>query len=143
MHRATPAFASGILAALLAACGGVQTTASLPQSAPNGAHRTSGSCCNITWNKARLRLPYPTKPAGKAVLTYWAPDGYYFEPLYCKNGGNISWSPHRMGGDKNGYMHVVYWFRARTPGPDECSLAAVLSGTGSPPIAVIELRILR
>jgi hypothetical protein len=77
----------------------------------------------------------------KALLTYWAPNGYFTEPVYCKNGGKISATAHRKYGNPSAYMHVVFWFKALSAGPDECGFTAVLNNTGSPPIAVIELHI--
>lgn len=98
---------------------------------------------NIYWNKKKLNLPYPTKPADKATLTYWAPNGYFTEPVYCKTSGRISAKHGHPFGNPSGYMHVVYRFKALTAGPNECGFSAVLSGTGSPPIAVLKLHIER
>ncbi len=96
---------------------------------------------NIYWNKAGLRLK-ANGAHGEAILTYWGPDGYYTQPLYCKNGGSISATTHGHRGKRTGYVHVVYWFKALTHTPDQCGFSAVLNNTGSPPIAVIKLRIL-
>ncbi|MGC9993448.1 MAG: hypothetical protein ABSD52_13785 [Candidatus Cybelea sp.] len=96
---------------------------------------------NIYWNKPALRL----KGDGarrQAILSYWGPDGYYTEPVYCKNGGRISATTHGHSGKRTGYVHIVYWFKALTHNHDQCGFSAVLNNTGSPPIAVIELRIL-
>ena len=96
---------------------------------------------NIYWNKPALRLK-ADGTHGRAILSYWGPDGYYTEPVYCKNGGQISATTHGQRGKQTGYVHVVYWFKALTHKPDDCGFSAVLNNTGSPPIAVIDLRIL-
>jgi hypothetical protein len=130
--------------AVFAGCGNPQSSLGGPNIAPagsRGASPATGSCCNIFWNKNRLRLPYPTKGHAQAVLTYWAPNGYFTYPIYCQNGGQISATAHRTWGNAQGYMHVVYWFKAKSAGPDRCSFTAVLSDTGSPPFAIIRLRI--
>ncbi len=95
---------------------------------------------NIYWNKPRLRLVYPSKSYAKATLTYWAPNGYSTEP-YCKRGGSFSATTHHQGGNPKGYMHVVYWFKAKTAGPDDCAFTATLDNTGSPPISILKLHI--
>jgi hypothetical protein len=94
---------------------------------------------NIYWNKTRVRLPL--RGHAEAVLSYWGVDGYYTEPNYCRNGGQFSATVHRTWGNPKKYLHVLYWFRAKTRLPDECAFTAVLNNTGSPPIAVIELTI--
>jgi hypothetical protein len=124
----------------MAGCGGASSAG------PPGAMQQPTSVSkayngNIYWSKARLRLPYPPSSPGKATLTYFGPDGYYTYPVYCKNGGKISATPHRKFGNPKAYLHVVYWFKAQTPGPDDCSFTAVLNNTGSPPIAIIKLHI--
>jgi hypothetical protein len=96
---------------------------------------------NIYWNKPALRLKADGAHA-QAILTYWGPDGYYTDPVYCKNGGSISATTHGHRGKRTGYVHVVYWFKALSHNPDQCGFSAVLNNTGSPPIAVIKLRIL-
>jgi hypothetical protein len=96
---------------------------------------------NIYWNKPALRLK-TDGTHGRAILSYWGPDGYYTEPVYCKNGGSISATTHGQRGKRTGYVHVVYWFKALSHNPDQCGFNAVLNNTGSPPIAVIKLRIL-
>jgi hypothetical protein len=120
--------------ALLSGCGG----ASLKTEPGVVAASAPG---NIYWNKPALRLK-ADGARGEAVLSYWGPDGYYTEPLYCKNGGQISATTHGHRGKRTGYVHVVYWFKALSHNPDECGFSAVLNNTGSPPIAVIKLRIL-
>jgi hypothetical protein len=127
--------------AIVSGCGGSQpavTSATTPDvSAPRD------STGNIYWNKKRLNLAYPAKRAGRATLTYWAPDGYYTAPVYCKTSGHISVKHGHPFGDPSGYMQVVYRFKALTAGPNDCGFSAVLSGTGSPPIAVIKLHVER
>jgi len=103
--------------------------------APPASHGTG----NIYWNKKRLRLPYPPKGHVEAVLSYWAPDGYFTEPNYCRNGGTFSATVHRTWGNPKAYMHAAYWFTAESAGPDRCAFTAVLNNTGSPPIAIIKL----
>jgi len=133
----TAAFA--LLAGVLAGCGAA--------AAPNGvtgvmpASRESSG--NIYWNKRDVRLTYPSSSHGRAVLTYWAPNGYYTDGPTCKHGGLVKATAHRSWGNPSGYMHVVYWFEARTRGPDRCGFSAILLGTGSPPIAPIALRVVR
>jgi hypothetical protein len=135
--------ASLALAALVTGCTDSQSSAGLPSGTSSGQleiSRASGSCCNIYWNKKRVDLRYGAK-AAKAILTYWAPNGYYTEPPYCKDGGSFSATPGRSWGNPSGYEHVAYSFQAEGPEPDRCGFTAVLSGTGSPPIAVIEVNI--
>ena len=96
---------------------------------------------NIYWNKRRVHLKYPSTSPGRAVLTYWAPNGYFTEGPSCKRGGKVSATPHRQWGNPSGYMHVRYSFKALTAGPDKCGFSAILNGTGSPPIAPITLDI--
>jgi hypothetical protein len=135
-----------LAAAILAGCGGSLgqrsgTVVPMPADVASTGHVRHASSGNIYWNKHELRLPYPSTSYRKATLTYWAPNGFYLTPLECKRGGQISVTAHHQGGNPSGYMHVVYWFKALTPGPDRCGISAVLSGTGSPPIAPIALRI--
>jgi hypothetical protein len=131
----------GAAIAIVSGCGGSQagmTGATTPD--VSARHDSTG---NIYWNKKRLNLPYPTKPAQKATLTFWAPNGYFTVPVYCKTSGRISAKHGRPFGNPYGYMQVVYNFKALTAGPNECGFSAVLSGTGSPPIAVIKLNVER
>jgi hypothetical protein len=127
--------------AIVTGCGGSQPAMPGAMTPEVSAGRDSSG--NIYWNKKKLNLPYPTKAAAKATLTYWAPNGYFTEAIYCENGGRISAKHGRPSGDPSGYMHVVYRFKALTAGPDDCGFSAVLSNTGSPPIAVIALHIER
>jgi hypothetical protein len=137
-------FAAAAAAVILVGCGSSPPSLGSSGNPASGAGQlppaTSG-CCNIFWNKPRLRLPYPTKSHAQAVLSYWAPNGYFTYPVDCKKGGRISVSTHRKWGNPKGYMHVLYWFEAQSPGPDRCGFTAVLSNTGSPPIATIKLRV--
>ncbi len=135
MHRAYLSALCG--AAILAGCGGSHST-------PAGASivpASRDSFGNIYWNKRRLNLRYPPASHAKAVLTYWAPNGYYTVGPACKHGGMVSATAHGSWGDPSGYMHVNYWFKARSAGPDKCGFSAILENTGSPPIAPIELHI--
>ncbi len=130
-------------AATLAGCGGAATTPAQPsaaavQGAPAAKPAYNG---NISWNKKSLRLRYET--VGRAVLTYFGPDGYFTYPPYCKNGGNITATAGRTWGKSSGYLHTRYTFEATTKGADDCSFTAVLNNTGSPPIAIIELHVLK
>jgi hypothetical protein len=128
--------------AILSGCGGPQAAMTGATTPDVSARRDSTG--NIYWNKKKLNLPYPTKPAAKATLTFWAPNGYYTVPVSCKtSGGRISVKHGRPFGDSSGYEHVAYSFKALTAGPNDCGFSAVLSGTGSPPIAVLELHIKR
>jgi hypothetical protein len=120
--------------ALLPACGSAGLNAEPGVIAATGPG-------NIYWNKPALRLK-ADGARSEAILTYWGPDGYYTEPVYCKNGGQISATTHGQRGKRTGYVHVIYWFKALTHKPDQCGFSAVLNNTGSPPIAVIDLRIL-
>ncbi len=134
MDRPRALLAALCAAALLPGCGGASPKvepAVIAASAPG----------NIYWNKAGLRLK-ANGAHGEAILTYWGPDGYYTEPVYCQSGGRISATTHGRRGKRTGYVHVVYWFKALTRNPDQCGFSAVLKNTGSPPIAVIKLRIL-
>jgi len=134
MDRRKALLAVLLASALLPGCSGASLNAE-----PGVVAATAPG--NIYWSKASLRLK-DNGGHGEAILSYWGPDGYYTEPLYCKNGGRISATIHGRSGKKTGYVHVVYWFKALTHGPDQCGFSAVLNNTGSPPIAVIELRIL-
>lgn len=134
----------GTLLATLAAC---TSGASTPGTSIGAAQVRqgflpgSGSCCNISWNKKRLNLRYDSKPTMDAVLTYWAPNGYYLTPFYCQNGSQIIATPGRSKGSPSGYMRVKYSFTTQSPGPDDCAVDAVLNNTGSPPIAILKIRI--
>jgi hypothetical protein len=134
MDRLRVFLAALFASALLLGCG----SASLKAEPSVTAATAPG---NIYWNKTGLRLK-ADGARGVAILSYWGPDGYYTEPVYCKNGGRISATTHGHSGKRTGYVHVVYWFKALTHSPDECGFSAVLYNTGSPPIAVINLRIL-
>jgi hypothetical protein len=127
--------------ASVSGCGGSQPAMTAATTPDASARRDSTG--NIYWNKKKLNLPYPTKPADKATLTYWAPNGYYTVPVSCKSIGGISTKHGHPFGNPSGYMQVVYSFKALSAGPNECGFSAVLSGTGSPPIAVIKLHIER
>lgn len=76
-----------------------------------------------------------------AVLTYWAPNGYYLTPLYCANGSQITDTAGRPKGSPSGYERVKYSFTTQSRGPDSCAIDAVLNNTGSPPIAILKIRI--
>jgi hypothetical protein len=130
------ALAPFALTAILAACKATQAPGGTPGAMP--AARTGA---NIFWNKPLLRLRYPGKSPAKAILSYYGPDGYYTELICCKQGGKFSATAHRHWGNPSGYLHVVYWFKALTDGPDRCAFSAVLNNTGSPPIAIIQLDI--
>jgi hypothetical protein len=135
MHRA---YLSAVCAAaLLAGCGGSQAA---PSTTGVGA-ASRDSFGNIYWNKHRVDLHSPPATHATATLTYWAPDGYETVGPSCKHGGTIAATTHRSWGDPSGYMHVVYWFKAKTAGPDACGFSAILQNTGSPPIAPIKLHI--
>jgi hypothetical protein len=127
--------------AIVSGCGGSQPATTGATTPDVSARRDSTG--NIYWNKKKLNLPYPTKSAQKATLTYWAPDGYFTMPIYCKASGQISAKPGHPYGNPSGYMHVVYGFKALTAGPNQCGFSAVLGNTGSPPIAVIKLHVER
>jgi len=135
MHRAY--LSAACAAALLADCGGSHSSPTPTSVVPE----SRDSFGNIYWNKHRLNLHSPPAPHAKAVLTYWAPNGYYIVGPTCKHGGTISATTHGSWGDPSGYMHVNYWFKARSAGPDECGCSAILNNTGSPPIAPIKLHI--
>lgn len=128
-------------AAIVSGCGGSRPAVTGAATPEVGARRDSSG--NIYWNKKKLNLPYPTKRAAKATLTYWGPNGYFTVPVYCKTSGRISVKHGHPYGNSSGYMQVVYGFKALTAGPNECGFSAVLSGTGSPPIAVIKLHVER
>lgn len=129
--------ALGVAAMLVAGCAAPATSFGTGGAAALRA-KSSG---NIYWNKASLALRYPAHGHRDAVLTFWAPDGYFTEGVYCKNKGKVAASAHRQWGDPSGNEHAVYWFTAKTAGPNECGFSAVLNGTGSPPIAVLKLPI--
>ena len=125
--------------AIVSGCGGSQGATT--GAAPPDASARRDSTGNIYWNKGKLNLPYPAKRTDRATLTYWGPNGYFTEPISCKTQGQISFKHGHPSGNPSGYMHVVYRFKAQTAGPNECGFSAVLNGTGSPPIAVIQLHI--
>jgi hypothetical protein len=130
-----------VATAIVSGCSGSQPATTGATTPDVSARRDSSG--NIYWNKKKLNLPYPTKPAAKTTLTYWGPNGYFTDPVYCKTQGQISAKHGHPFGNPSGYMQVVYSFKALTAGPNECGFSAVLSGTGSPPIAVIALHIER
>ncbi len=137
-------FASVAFIATLAACASSQPAPNLPSGASSGLQRVSpasGSCCDIFWNKKRLNLRYGSKPTMDAVLRYWAPNGYYLTQIYCQNGSQITATPGRTWGDPSGYKRVKYSFTTHSSGPDRCGVTAVLNDTGSPPVAVLKIRI--
>lgn len=120
--------------ALLAGCAGAPSPYTLGSAFP-------ASTVNIYWNKASLHVKYAPGVHGQAILSYWGPNGYYTDPPTCKNGGKISATARRTWGNRSKYLHVLYWFKARSKGPDYCTFTAILDNTGSPPIATIEVRI--
>ena len=131
-----------VAAAVLTAC-----NASQPANPPAGLVNSSAARSatakadyngNIYWNKKSVRLRYPSNSHARAELSYFGPDGYYALPVYCKNGGQISATTHRQWGNPKNYLHVEYWFQAQSAGPDDCSFTAILSNTGSPPIAILK-----
>jgi hypothetical protein len=136
------AFAVAISLAAASGCAGRPQPPS-PPAASSQAVAPEHPPGNIYWSTSELNLRYPAKIWRTAKLSYWGPDGYYTIPIYCKNGGKITAKAGTPFGDPSQYMHVVYRFKARTAGPDACSLDAVLSITGSPPIAILDLNIVR
>jgi len=127
-----------VFAGVLAGCASTSQAASEVPSIQTQSRLTTG---NIYWQPQRVRLPYPAKSSVRARLTYWGPNGYFTEPIACDHGGQISDRAGKPYGNPSGYMHVVYSFKAMTEGPATCGFDAVLNNTGSPPIAVLELRI--
>lgn len=123
-------------AALLAGCGG--GIGSAPSAASVAAVRQASSG-NIYWSKGKLKLTYPPHGKKSVVLNFWAPDGYFTDPMYCQNGSKIAVSHGQVSGNPSGYEHVTYSFRAKSAGPDSCSYDAVLNNTGSPPIAILHI----
>jgi hypothetical protein len=124
--------------AMLDSCGAPHGQLATPSTMSQSSRQANG---NIYWSRNRLRLPYPSRSHGRAILTYFGPDGYFTYPVFCKRGGSVSATPHRTFGNPSSYLHVVYWFKAQTPGPDDCAYTAVLNNTGSPPIAIVKLHI--
>ncbi len=132
-----------LVAAALTACNASQH-ADLPAAQPNvgTAQRANPNYNgNITWNKNAVRLRYPLTKHARAELSYFGPDGYNTLPVYCKNAGEITTTPHRQWGNPKKYLHVEYWFQAQSAGPDDCSFTAILNNTGSPPIAILKIHI--
>jgi|HubBroStandDraft_6_1064221.scaffolds.fasta_scaffold292053_3 hypothetical protein len=127
--------------ATMSGCGGSQ--AAMTGAATPHVSARSDSTGNIYWNKKKLNLPFPTNPPVKATLTYWGPNGYFTVPVSCKTNGKILVKHGHPFGNSSGYMKVVYSFKTLMAGPNECGFSAVLSGTGSPPVAVIKLYIER
>jgi hypothetical protein len=127
-----------IVLGFLTAC---QGNSQVPGTASTAEAQSALSTGNIFWKPPRLRLRYPAEAKARATLTYWGPDGYFTEPISCNNGGQISDRAGKPYGSPSGYMHVVYSFKAMSKGPATCGFDAVLNNTGSPPIAVLELRI--
>jgi hypothetical protein len=136
-HLAMRGVCTLAIVVMIAGCGSPAARVVVPGLAPQSL-RAPG---NIYWNKRRLNLPYPAMSHGQAILTYWGPDGYYTEPHFCKGNGRFSATAHRHYGNQSKYVHVVYWFKALSPGPDDCAFTAVLNNTGSPPIAIVKMRI--
>jgi hypothetical protein len=75
------------------------------------------------------------------VLKYWGPNGYFFTPIYCEHGSQISVTTGRTWGDPSAYEYTRFSFKAESSGPDSCQLIAWLQNTGSPPVSVINLYI--
>jgi hypothetical protein len=130
--------ATCILTAVLVGCAGAQSPIGSSPAASALQRYSSG---NIFWNKAGVRLRYGATRPAKAVLTYWGPDGYYTAPLYCRGDTQISVKHGRNHGNPSDYLHVTYFFRALSQGPDQCQFTAILNNTGSPPIAIINLHV--
>jgi hypothetical protein len=124
-------------AMMLSACASGASPASSAAFAPAVRQASTG---NIYWSKGKLKLQYQ---GGKkeVVLNFWAPNGYMAGPMYCKNGSQIAVAHNKAKGNPAGYEHVTYSFKAESSGPDTCSYDAVLSNTGSPPIAILHLTI--
>jgi hypothetical protein len=133
-------FLLGVCAAagLLTGCGGSSPASAPVPNAPAQSGLTTGT---IYWHPQHVRLSYPARTAVRARLTYWGPDGYFTQPMYCDHGGQISDRVGKPHGNPSGYMHVVFSFKATSKGPATCNFDAVLNNTGSPPIAVLLLRI--
>ena len=131
--------ACALIAGTACAGAGIAT----PQTAASAVRRAPAPSGNIYWNKRHVRLQYAPRSHGRALLTYWGPDGYFTTGVACKRGGRVTATPRRHRGNGSGYVTVVYWFTARTPGPDTCGFSAILGGTGSPPVAPITLDIER
>ena len=141
--RSNPlAFAVAISLAAASGCAGLPQPPS-PPAVSSQAVAAGHPPSNIYWKPSELNLRYLAKTWVTAKLSYWGPDGYYTIPIYCKNGGKITAKTGTPFGTPSKYMHVIYRFKARTAGPDTCSLDAVLSSTGSPPIAILDLNIVR
>lgn len=132
-------------AAVLTACNATQPANPSVAHASEAAARYSRAKPtyngNIYWNKKGVHLRYPSISHARAELSYFGPDGYYTLPVYCKNGGQISATTHRQWGNPKNYLHVEYWFQAQSAGPDDCSFTAILSNTGSPPIAILKIHV--
>ena len=126
-----------LAAGFLTACGASQTPVAASNAAPL-SHDTTGT---IYWSKQRLHLKYPSASHGQAVLTYWAPNGYFTYGPTCDHGSQVRITTHRHWGNPSAYMHVVYWFKALNAGPDDCYFTAILNNTGSPPLSTITLQI--
>ena len=130
------------LVIVLAGCSPSGSQPNLVQYAPVAAQFAPASHgkYNIFWNKKSLNLSYGDKMPAKAVLTYWAPSGYYTDES-CNNGGKFSATPGRTWGNPRAYKHVLYSFEAQSAGRARCGFAAILNNTGSPPIASLTLNI--
>jgi hypothetical protein len=131
------------LCALTLLASGCAGTAAPPAASGAMPASRADSAGNIYWNKQEVRLKYPSSSLGRAVLTYWGPNGYYPAGPTCRHGGQVQTATGRQWGNPSGYMHIAYTFKALSQGPDLCGFDAILLGTGSPPIAVLQLRILR
>ena len=135
-------FASMGFLALLTACATSQSMPAVSSGTSWSRQSTSlkpATCCDISWNKKRVILHQGVMARG--VLTFWAKNGYFFYPIYCANGSQISVATGRTWGDPNAYEHVIVRFETQSPGPDKCSITAVLNDTGSPPLAYLILRV--
>lgn len=132
-------FSVGVACTILVSCGGgSQPQAVAPDAAISNVRNESYG--NIFWNKGELHVSFPSKSYAYATLTYWAPNGYFAAPHDCKREGSFSAIPqHHRTGNPHGYMHVVYAFKATSPGPNTCGFTVILSDTGSPPIASIRV----
>jgi hypothetical protein len=135
--------ASTIVIALLTACASAPSALGVPAGTASTRQDLSHAphnCC-IWWNKMHLTLRYPSQPTKDAVLRYWGPKGYHLTQFYCQNGSQLTATLERTWGNVTALMHARYSFTTASPGPDRCAIDAVLNNTGSPPIAILKIRI--
>jgi hypothetical protein len=141
MNRYLRAASATLTLAALAACASPGGLSGAPSAAAVSAPAVrANDYGNIRWTPTAVHV-YKSKGAATAVLTFWAKDGYFTDPISCQNGDTVIATPGKIKGNPNRYDRVKYSFVAKNAKVDKCTFTAVLNNTGSPPIAVLTVRL--